>query len=159
MPDETISDEEVLLRRIPSGKPWSEPPDRISSFNFKLRKGEVGLSVYRERFISGEELLQKPGAIEGSFVVRTTAGELRKAKNGKGELLNLDVIPVGHETNPGHAELRPARPVDFQYSRVSKAIVQAMIAIPLVFERGWQLPPLSQGARTRSGFQRAGTVF
>jgi hypothetical protein len=101
-----ITDDEVLLRRIPPGTPYFEPPDRVTSANFKLRKGEDGISVYRERFVSAEELLQKPDAIPGSFVVCATAGEVRNLKNGKGESLNIDVVPVNHEIDPGHAELR-----------------------------------------------------
>lgn len=106
MPDETIPDDEVLLRRIPSGKPWFEPPDRISSMNFKLRRDDVGLSVYREKFISAEQLLQKPDSIPGSFVVKTTVGEVRRLKNGKGDELHLDVIPIDDEEDKGHAEIR-----------------------------------------------------
>lgn len=106
MSDEPISDDEVLLRRIPSGKPWLEPPDRVTSANFKLGRDDKGLSVFRERFVSEAELLKRPDAIEGSLVVRATAGEVRRAKNGKQEPLNLDVIPVDHDTNPGHAEIR-----------------------------------------------------
>jgi hypothetical protein len=106
VPDETILDDEVLLRRIPCGKPWFEPPDRVSSCNFKLRKDETGLSVYRERLASADEVLKKPGAIDGSFVVRATAGEVRQAKNGKGEPLKLDVISVNDESDVGHAEIR-----------------------------------------------------
>ena len=106
MSDEPISDNEVLLRRIPSGKPWFEPPDRVTSANFKLGKDDEGLSVFRERFVSTEELLRRPDTIDGSLVVRVTAGEVRQAKNGRQEPLNLDVIPVDHDTNPGHAEIR-----------------------------------------------------
>ena len=106
MADEDILEDEVLLRPIPPGSPYFEPPDRVTSANFKLRKGEVGVSVYRERFISEEELLQKPDAVPGSFVVRATVREVRNLLNGKGERLNLDVIPVDHSTNRGHAELR-----------------------------------------------------
>jgi len=106
VPDETIPNDEVLLRRIPSGKPWFEPPDRITSANFKLRPGEDGLSVYRERLVSADEVLKKPGAIDGSFVVRATAGEVRQARNGKGEPLGLDVVAVNDEYDVGHAEIR-----------------------------------------------------
>ena len=93
------------MRRIPPGAPYFEPPDRVTSANFKLRKGETGISVYRERYVSEEALLQKPDAIPGSFVVRATAREVRDLKNGKGEPLNIDAIPVNHELDPGHAEL------------------------------------------------------
>ena len=106
MPDEQISDDEVLLRRIPFASPWIEPPDRVTSCNFKLGRDDVGLSVYRERFVSAYQLTHKPGAIPGSLVVRTTAGVVRRARNANGELLNLDVIAVNHEVDPGHAEIR-----------------------------------------------------
>lgn len=84
MCDEKIPDDEVLLRRIPPGERYFEPPNRISSFNFKLRKGEKGLSIYRERYITADELLKKQDAIPGSFVVKATAKELRRHYKCKG---------------------------------------------------------------------------
>jgi hypothetical protein len=106
VPDETIADDEVLLRRIPSGTPWLEPPDRVTSANFKLPSGHAGLSVYRQRFLTAVQLLRRAAAIPCACVVQATAGEVRSLKNGKGEPLNLDVIAVDDEDDPGHAEIR-----------------------------------------------------
>jgi hypothetical protein len=105
-----VSDDEVLLRRIPPGSPWFEPPDRISSFNFKLKPGETGLSVYRERVVSGEQVLRKPRATPGSLLAWVTAGEVRGLTNAKGESLHLVVVAVADEDDPGHAEIRGPDP-------------------------------------------------
>lgn len=40
MQHQRIPDEEILFRRIPPTTPWFEPPDRISTVNFKLKPGE-----------------------------------------------------------------------------------------------------------------------
>jgi hypothetical protein len=106
--EQTIHDDEVLFRRIPPLTPWLEPPDRITSANFRIRKGqkERGLSVYRASTVSTEAVLAKPDAIAGSFVVVATAGEIRSLKNGNGNPLRLDVVAAGDENDPGHAEIR-----------------------------------------------------
>lgn len=106
MSERTIADDEVLYRRIPPGSPWFEPPDRISSFNFKLRRDELGISVYREIAVDVAGVLSKPEAIAGSGVAEVTAGQIRAARNGKGDPLGLDVVPVNDENDPGHAEIR-----------------------------------------------------
>ncbi len=106
MPDGRIADHEVLYRRIPPGETWFQPPSRISSCNFKLRPGESGISVYRAIAIDLAGVLNKPEAVEGSRVAETTAGQIRATRNGKGDPLRLDVIPVNDENDPGHAEIR-----------------------------------------------------
>jgi hypothetical protein len=107
--EEHVSDSEILFRRIPPASPWFEPPDRIASFNFKLKKlkpQETGLSVYRERIVSGLDVLSKPQAIPGSLLARATAGEIRALTNAAGHAFHLDVIRVADEHDPGHAEIR-----------------------------------------------------
>jgi len=104
--EDHVLDNEILFRRIPPGSPWFEPPDRIASFNFKLKPQETGISVYRERIISGLDVLNKPQAIPGSLLAWATAGEIRDLKNAAGQSLHLDVIPVADEHDPGHAEIR-----------------------------------------------------
>ena len=111
MSDDTISDDEVLFRRIPPTAPWFEPPDRISSANFRLTKEddgrkELGLSVYRASRVRPEEVLAKPDAIPGSFLASATAGDIRALMDGNGKPLNLDIVPVDDENDPGHAEIR-----------------------------------------------------
>lgn len=106
MPDGRIADHEVLYRRIPPGETWFQPPHRISSGNFTLSGGELGLSVYRAAIVDAAGVLSKPEAIEGSRVAETTAGHIRAAKNGKGDAIGFEVIPVNDENDPGHAEIR-----------------------------------------------------
>ncbi|MBN1590107.1 MAG: hypothetical protein JW888_11375 [Pirellulales bacterium] len=105
-----IADDEVLYRRIPPGKSWFQPPDRISSFNFKLRSDELGVSVYRAAALTVQEVLKKPEAIPGSGVAVATAGQIRALQNGKGDLLKLEVVPVNDENDPGHAEIHGPNP-------------------------------------------------
>jgi hypothetical protein len=104
--DGRISDNEVVYRRIPLAEGWFEPPDRISSCNFKLRQNELGISVYRAAMIDVAGVLNRP-EVKGEYrVAATTVGKIRAARNGKGEPLNLDVVPVNDENDPGHAEIR-----------------------------------------------------
>ena len=106
-----IADSEILFRRIPPGLPWFEPPDRIASFNFKLKSQETGLSVYRERIVSGRDVLEKPQAIPGSMLACATAGEIRALTNSAGQPLHLDVVSVADEHDPGHAETQGSAPL------------------------------------------------
>lgn len=110
-----ISDDERVMRRVPPGATWFEPPARLSSGNFALRPGELGLSVYREQLISQNTLLELPGTIPGSMVVSASVGEIRRLCNGAGLPLHLDVIAVDDDDNPGHAEIRA--PGDKRFSR------------------------------------------
>ena len=106
MSDGQIADDEVLYRRIPPGESWFQPPDRISSGNFKLQGDELGISVYRAITVDVAGVLSKPEAIAGSRVAQTTAGQIRAASDTKGDPLGLDVVPVDDENDPGHAEIR-----------------------------------------------------
>lgn len=112
MAEERLSDDEIVFRRIPPTQPWFEPPNHISTANFKLnaRENELGLSVYRKAVVSAAEVLAKPDAIPGSLIVQCTIGEIRALKNGKGELVQLDVIRVDDANNPGHAEIHGPMP-------------------------------------------------
>lgn len=112
MSDQEIGDDEIVFRRVPQSTPWFEPPDRITTANYKLdrRRHEMGLSVYRKEIVSPDEVLSQPDAIPGSFLTSASVGDIRNLKNGKGEDLNLDVIAVDDEDNPGHAEIRGPEP-------------------------------------------------
>lgn len=103
-----LSDDEVVYRRIPSSAPWFEPPDRISPSNFTLNKkrGDLGLSVYRASSVTAAEVLAKPEASPDSKIASAKVGAIRKLTNGKGEALNLYVVPVDDEDDPGHSEIR-----------------------------------------------------
>jgi hypothetical protein len=111
----TIADQEVLYRRIRCGSTWFEPPDRLTSANFKLKKlpdgqFEEGLSVYRASIVSVAEVLAKPDALPGSMVASATAGEIRALRNAAGVPLNLSIVAVDDEDDPGHAEIRGPEP-------------------------------------------------
>jgi hypothetical protein len=123
--EQTISDDETIFRRIPPIAPWFEPPDRITSANFRLRKSrnEQGLSTYRASIVSAEAVLAKPDAIEGSFVVTASVGEIRALMDGNGKPLNLEVVAVADEHDPGHAEIRSPKPGTLSDS-ASKALTK-----------------------------------
>lgn len=106
MCEQSIPDDERLFRRIPPGTRWFAPPDRITSSNFKLSEDDEGISVYRARIVSAEDVLKKPGAIPGSFVTAAMAGTVRRLTDATGEPLRLDVVAVADENDPGHAEIR-----------------------------------------------------
>ena len=106
MPEPIIADDEVLYHRIPPGESWFQPPDRISSGNFKLQGDELGVSVYRASMVEVAGVLSRPDAIPGSRIARATAGEIRAARDGKKNPLHLDVVAVDDENDPGHAEIR-----------------------------------------------------
>jgi hypothetical protein len=78
----------------------------LTSANFRLRKGERGLSVYRALFRSADEVLRAAGSSSTSFfVVSATAGGIRRVTTATGRA--FDVIPDDEDgKNPGHAEIR-----------------------------------------------------
>lgn len=112
MCQQPLSDDEVVCRRIPPNEPWFEPPDQVSSANFKLdaRTGERGLSVYRLSVVSAQQVLEKPGAIPGSMVAAARVGDIRKLVSGAENSLHLEVVAVDDENDPGHAEIRGPQP-------------------------------------------------
>ncbi len=134
MSDELIPDDEVLYRRIPPGEQHFEPPDRITSANFKLHKKEdgtkeEGLSVYRASIVRPAEVLNKPDATPGSRLAEATAGEVRDLRSGKGEPLNLRVLPVDDEDDSGHSEIRGPEPRRLS-SSASKALRDLFKLVP-----------------------------
>lgn len=112
MDAQELSDDEVVYCRIPRSTPWFEEPDQVTTANFKLdrRRGDLGLSAYRASVVTIHEVLAKPGAIPGSLVTHATVGEIRDLRNGKGELLELNVVAVADEDDLGHAEIRGPEP-------------------------------------------------
>ncbi len=115
MPNDRIADYEILYRRIRPGKDWFEPPDRPTSANFKLKRlednqYEEGLSVYRGLIVSAAEVLAKPEAEPESRAAQAFAGEIRALKNGEEKSLQLDVVAVADQSDPGHAEIRGPEP-------------------------------------------------
>ena len=119
MSERTIADDEVLFRRIQPGTQWFEPPDRLTSASFKLKRlkdgrYEEGLSVFRRAIVSAAEVLAKPEAKPGSILAHASAGEVRALEralpNGASEPLGLDVLAINDENDPGHAEIRGPEP-------------------------------------------------
>lgn len=105
-----IPDHEILYRRIPPGETHFQPPSRITSANFKLRRGELGLSVYRKIAVDLTGVLKRPEAIAGSRIAQATVGQIRSARNSEDTLLGLDVVATNDENDPGHAEIRGPKP-------------------------------------------------
>jgi len=115
VPGQIIAHDEVLYRRILPGSPWFEPPDRPTSASFKLKRledgqYEEGLSVYRRAIVCAAEVLAKPEAKPGSILAHALAGGVRALQNAAHEPLNLDVLAINDENDPGHAEIRGPEP-------------------------------------------------
>jgi hypothetical protein len=82
----------------------------LTSANFRFRKGERGLSVYRARCRSADEVLKAagPGSTQ-FFLVSATVGGIRRSPTSTGR--RFDVVPDdGDGKNPGHAESRRPEP-------------------------------------------------
>lgn len=128
MSDDMIADDEVLYRRIPLGKNWFEPPDRIASGNFKLKDDELGISVYRAAIVNLANVLNRPEVKHECKVAATTAGRIRAVNNADGKSLNLDVVPVNDENDPGHSEIRFRDPTtgEIVSGKISKSVAKAI---------------------------------
>jgi len=102
MTPDSISDDEVILRHIPGGPSWQAPPDgRISSINFRLRRGESGISVSRASLMTPAEMMTRLGDLaKGSKIATVTAAEIRD--------MGLEIVAAPIPEDPGHAEIRPA---------------------------------------------------
>lgn len=126
-----IGDDEVLYRRIPPGEKWLEPPDRLTTANFKLnrKRNELGLSVYRRAVVSAREVLDSGAAIPGSRLASATAGQVRALTNALGVPLQLDVLAIDDEDNPGHAEIRGPEPGKL-LAAASKALCNVFTLVP-----------------------------
>ncbi|HEX4592322.1 MAG TPA: hypothetical protein VH120_20475, partial [Gemmataceae bacterium] len=60
--NDPIADDEIILRHIPGGPDFQQPPDRrITSANFRLRPQDVGISVTRAAITSPQRLLAVTG--------------------------------------------------------------------------------------------------
>jgi hypothetical protein len=107
-----IADDEAVYCRIPRSAPWFQEPDEVTSANFKLdrRRGDLGISVYRSTVVTPQQVLEKPDAIAGSLIVEAPVGAIRRLCNGVGQPLDLDVIRIDDEQDPGHAEIRGPQP-------------------------------------------------
>ena len=99
-PNTPVADDEIILRHVPGGTTWQAPPDRrISSVNFRPRRGESGISVGRAVLTSPAALMARLGdPAKGSRIAATSAKDIRA--------LGLEVVPVPLDHDPGHAEIR-----------------------------------------------------
>jgi hypothetical protein len=118
-----IADVEVVYRRIPRATDWFEEPDKITTANLKLdhRRNDLGVSVYRAQIVTPEQVLTKPDATPHSLLASAVVADIRALRNGKGEPLDLDVVCVDDEDDPGHAEIRGPEPGKLS-SAASKAL-------------------------------------
>lgn len=106
MQAERLADEEIVVRWVDRTNPDKfQPPDRISTANFKLRMGESGLSVFRLSVRSPASILASETSGRGDyFFISARVGRIRLATNAEGKSLNLDVIAdEQHGLKPGHA--------------------------------------------------------
>lgn len=121
-----IPNDEVVYIRIPPGDLWFRPPDKVSSGNFKLnhRVNEKGLSAYRKNVVNGDDVLRKPDAIAGSFVLYAKVGHIRELTDASKDKkpLGLDVVDVEIEGDLGHAEIRTKVGFEWRNNACSKAI-------------------------------------
>ena len=68
-------------------------------------------SVHLSRSLTSvKDVLAKFDAVEGSFVVAASVGEIRALKDGNGKPLNLDVVAADDENDRSHTEIRSPRP-------------------------------------------------
>jgi hypothetical protein len=93
---EPVADDELLYRRIPVSKGWySEGGLSPEAFD-PLKDENTGISVYRDKYKSIEEVAQGKSK-KGYFVAVFRAGDLREH--------GIEVAPRPESNDPGHAEL------------------------------------------------------
>ena len=80
-PTDAVADNEVVLRHIPGGTTRQAPPSgRASSFNFRPRPGESGVSVSRAALTAAADLLARLGdTAKGSRVAAASVAEIGRA--------------------------------------------------------------------------------
>ncbi|MCU0702455.1 MAG: hypothetical protein MUF18_00500 [Fimbriiglobus sp.] len=99
--NDTLLDDETVLRHIPGGTTWQAPGPRITSKNFELRAGESGISVSRAGITSPDALMARLGdPAKGSRIASGSVAEVRA--------LGLEVIADPKDYDQGHALICPA---------------------------------------------------
>lgn len=74
-PLDPIADDEVIFRHIPGGTLFQAPGPRVTSRNFDLRVGEVGVSVSRASLTTPEQLMARLGNPDtGSKIAHRNCG-------------------------------------------------------------------------------------
>lgn len=104
---ERLADDEIVVRWIDrSDSNRFRPPDRVSSGNFKERKGERGVSVFRLSRTSTDQILKSEtrGDPSDYIFVAATVGAIRALTTATGQSFHLDVVSDESEVQkPGHA--------------------------------------------------------
>ena len=124
MPDDSVADDEVVIRHIPGGTTWQAPGPRITSKNFEVRtaRGETGVSVSRQALTPPEALMARLGnAAAGS---RIAVARVRAIRD-----LGLEVVPDPKDYDAGHAEIRSGT-ADVTSQPVRKALALLFVFLP-----------------------------
>jgi len=137
-----ILDDEWILRHIPGGTHFQNPPDKpITSENFKLRHAEAGLSVSRYPPTSPFQLVTRVGSIEkGSKVAACKASDLRN--------LGLELRPDPLPDDEGHSLVVPASS-NFESRTMRQRLAR-------VFRYVDEIPELSEAISKTERVQDAG---
>jgi len=99
-PTDFVADDELILRHIPGGTTWQKPDGTIASPNFRLRPGEVGISVSRLVITSPEAFMARLGdPTTGSRIAFARAADIRA--------LGFEAVSAPRDYDLGQAELRP----------------------------------------------------
>jgi len=121
-PNDLISDDEFLIRRVPPGLMWQKPGPVPSSVNVELREGESGLSASRAAITKPESLLGQIGASRdgGWLVIHAMVGELRA--------FGLQIVSKPETHDAGHVEIMPGD-VDLNRRSVRRALIKLFAVV------------------------------
>ena len=123
--DSPITDDEIILRHIPGGPAFQQPPGpRITSANFRLRPGETGVSVSHAAITSPGLLFTIVGGdlAAGSKLAAALVSDI--------QALGLVVVPCRTDDDDGHAEIRSAA-TDLNKRSVARALAQLFQVVPV----------------------------
>lgn len=123
LPTDPISDDELLIRRVPPGEAWQKPGPEPTSVNVELRPGESGLSASRTGITRPDALLAQIGASreQGWLVIQAKVSDLRA--------FGLHVVSKPTDVDPGHVEIEPAG-VDLSRRSVRRALIKLFSVVP-----------------------------
>lgn len=122
MSDSPSPDDEYVLRHIRGGTTFQAPGPRITSKNFDLRAGEVGVSVSRLSITGADALMARLGdPTAGSRIAVASVQAIRA--------LGLAVVPDPTDYDPGHAEIH-SDSADLKSHRVRKKLAALFTFLP-----------------------------
>ena len=94
-----IDETEIVLRHVPGSTYFQALGPRITSNNFLLRDGEIGVSVSRSTLTPPAALMTRLGNPNaGSLIAATTVEAIRQ--------IGFDVVEAPTSEDAGHAEIR-----------------------------------------------------